>query len=324
MKFRKLGTTGIKVSEIGFGAWAIGGSWAGQQEDDSIAALHKALDLGVNFIDTAFGYGMGKSEQIIGKVLKARKEKVIIASKIPPDKEPWPPSPYCAARERYPESYIRKMTELSLKNLGRDYIDIMQLHTWTRAWNRDPVPLEYLARMKEEGKVRFIGVSTPEHDQNALIDLMRSGIVDSVQVIYNIFEQEPAAEFLPTALKCGTGVIVRMAFDEGVLTGKYKADHVFPKDDFRSRYFAGDRIARAVGRVEKIGKEIEGSGYTVAEAALKFSMMHPAVSTVIAGMRNSSQTDMNIRASGLPDLPAELILKLRDHAWLRAFWYSGK
>ena len=324
MKYRPFGKTGISVSEIGFGGWALGSGWGLQPESDSIDALNTAIDHGVNFIDTAIAYGDGRSEQVIGKVLKERKEEVFVASKIPPKPGPWPPSPYCVAEERYPEKYIRESVEFTLKNLKRDWIDVMQLHTWTRAWNRDPAPLRVLNKLKKEGKLRFTGVSTPEHDQNALIDLMKNQWVDAVQVIYNIFEQEPAAEFLPVALEHKIGVIVRMAFDEGVLTGKYEKGHQFPSNDFRTRYFAGDRLERAIERTEKIRGEISGSGYTLPQAAIKFSLQHPAVSTVITGIRNTDQARKNVSVAGLPDLSPEQLGTLRNHAWLKAFWYSGK
>ncbi len=324
MKYRILGRTGLKISEIGFGAWAIGSNWGFQSNVDSIDALHASLGKGLNFIDTALGYGNGKSEQIISEVLKNRREDVTVATKIPPAAGPWPPSPYCKIEDRFPEDYIRKTVDTCRQNLNTDCIDVLQLHTWTRAWNRDPKPLEILRKLKSEGKIKHIGISTPEHDQNSLIQLMKDGYLDTVQVIYNIFEQEPAAEFLPVAMENNVGVIVRVAFDEGILTGKYKARHLFSKDDFRSRYFQGDRLARAVNRVDAIKNDLQGSGFTIAQAALKFVLAHPAVSTVIAGIRNKNQALMNIEVSDMPDLPETLIEKLRTHAWLRAFWYSGK
>ncbi len=324
MKYRPFGKTGIKVSVIGFGGWALGSSWGMQSKSDSISALNKAIDLGINFIDTAIAYGEGKSERIIGKVLKDRDEEVFVASKIPPKDGPWPPSPYCVAGERYPEKYLRESVDFTLKNLGRDRVDIMQLHTWTRGWNKDPYPLHILREIRKEGKIRFIGVSTPEHDQNALIRLMKDGVVDSVQVIYNIFEQEPAAEFLPVAKENGIGVIARMPFDEGVLTGKYTKNHVFPKDDFRRRYFAGDRLNRAVDRVEKIKEEVKDTLYTMPQVALKFSCSHPAVSTVIAGMRNAEQAEKNAKTHELPDMNDDFLDSLKKHAWRKSFWYAGK
>lgn len=324
MRHRTLGRTGISVSEIGFGGWAIGGGWGEQKESDSIDALHRAIDLGVNLIDTAAGYGEGRSERIIGKVLKERKEEVWVATKTPPAPGPWPPTPYCSDAERYSEDYLRANVEERLRNLGVDCLDLLQLHTWTRAWNGNPRPFEILRRLQEEGKIRKVGLSTPEQDQNSVVGLMRDGWLDTVQVIYNVFEQEPAAELLPAAAECNVGVIVRVVFDEGVLTGKYTKDSTFPPDDFRSAYFAGDRLARAVARTEKIREELEGTEYSLPQAAIKFALAHPAVSTVIPGIRNVGQAEANVSTAALPDLPEELLKRLRGHAWLRGVWYGGK
>lgn len=324
MKYRILGRTGIKVSEIGFGAWAIGSSWGEQKQEDSIEALHTAIDQGLNFIDTALGYGNGKSERIITQVLKERREEVTVATKIPPADGPWPPSPYCKLEDRYSEKYIRKTVDTCRKNLDTDCIDILQLHTWTRAWNRNPKPLDVLQKLKDEGIIRNVGISTPEQDQNSMIHLMKEGYLDTVQVIYNIFEQEPAAELLPVAAETNVGIIVRVAFDEGILTGKYTKDQKFAKDDFRSKYFEGDRLVRAVNRVDKIKEEILETNYTMPQVALKFALDHPAVSTVITGIRNKKQAEMNIEVSDLPDLTGDMLSKLRKHSWMRSFWYNGK
>jgi aryl-alcohol dehydrogenase-like predicted oxidoreductase len=324
MKHRPFGNKGIDVSEIGFGAWAIGGSWGHQKESDSMEALEVAVDQGINFIDTAAGYGDGRSERIIGEFLKGRNERVTISTKTPPVPGKWPPSPYCRIGERYPEKYLRENLEERMRNLQTEQIDILLLHTWTRAWNDSPEALYVLQKMKSEGLVKLVGISTPEHDQNCVIQLMREGLVDAVQVIYNIFEQEPAAQLLPVALETGTGIIVRVAFDEGVLTGKYKATDTFEKDDFRRHYFAGDRLDRSVKRVERIRKAFGDSGYSLPQLALKFALSHPAVSTVIPGIRNREQALQNSEISSLPDPDEEVLMQLREHTWNRAFWYGGK
>jgi len=324
MKFRFLGKTGIKVSEIGFGAWAIGSSWGHQNDLDSKQALHAAIDHGINFIDTALGYGNGKSERIIAEVLKDRREEVTVATKIPPVPGHWPPTPYCKVEDRFPEKYIRETVDLCRKNLDTDCIDILQLHTWTRAWNRNPKPLDILHKLKSQGIIKNIGISSPEQDQNSLVFLVKEGYLDTIQIIYNIFEQEPAAELLPLAAENNVGVIVRVAFDEGILTGKYKSDHVFSNDDFRSRYFQGDRLKRSVERVDRIKAEFSDSNFTMPQLALKFVLVHPAVSTVITGIRNKVQAIQNAQVSDLPDITGNMIMKLRNHAWLRGFWYSGK
>ena len=325
MRYRTLGRTQLEVSEIGFGGWALGGgAWGDQKDRESLQALHRAVELGVNFIDTAAGYGKGRSERVIARALSERQERVYVASKIHPMPGPWPPSPYCKAEERYPEDYLRKMVDERLDNLVTERIDLLQLHTWARTWNKDPKPLEVLKKLQGEGKIRYVGISTPEHDQNCIIDLIRQGYLDTVQLIYNIFEQEPAGELLPTAFEHNVGVIVRVPFDEGSLTGKFTADTTFASNDFRSKYFADDRLARTVARVAEIERDIEGSGLTMAQVALKFSLSHPAVSTVIPGIRNVKQAKANAAVSDLPDPPAALLLKLRRHAWRRSFWYAGK
>ncbi len=324
MHYRKLGKTGLEVSEIGFGAWAIGGSWGPQNEQDSIAALHKALDLGLNFIDTAAGYGNGKSERIIAQVLKTRPEKVTVATKTPPLPGKWPPSPYDDVDERYPEKYLRENVEVRLRNLQTDCLDVLQLHTWTRAWNRNPRPFEILRKLQAEGKIRAIGVSTPEPDQDSVIDLMRGGWIDTVQVIYNIFEQQPAAELLPVAQDMNVGIIVRVVFDEGSLTGKFTPATQFASDDFRRNYFAGDRLERAAGRADAIKADIADTGLTLAQVALKFALMHPAVSAVIPGIRSVAQAEANTGVSNVAPLSDALMLKLREHRWERGSWYTAK
>ncbi len=324
MNYRTLGKTGVKVSEIGFGGWAIGGSWGHQDDKESVDALHTAIDQGLTFIDTAAGYGGGKSERIIAEILKSRKEEITICTKTPPVEGSWPPSPYCNIEERYPESYLRKNVEERLSNLNTDCLDVLLLHTWTRAWNDNPVALEILQELKKEGKIKAIGISTPEQDQNCVIDLMRSGHVDVIQVIYNIFEQEPAAGILPIAKENNVGVMVRVAFDEGVLTGKYKADSKFGEGDFRNSYFEGDRLSRAVARVEKIEDEIKDTDLTMPQLALKFPLAHEAVSAVIPGIRNNYQALANTAVSDLAPLSDDLLKRLHKHSWHRGVWYGGK
>lgn len=329
MQYRPFGRHSLNCSEIGFGAWAIGGSWGAQADADSLAALNRALDLGCNFIDTAAGYGDGRSEKLIAQVLRERaaagkKENIFVATKTPPADGIWPPSPYCKTEERYPEAYLRANLATRVANLGTSKVDLLQLHTWTRAWNRNPTPFKILRQLQKEGLVGLIGVSTPEQDQNSVIDLMRGGWVDSVQVIYNLFEQEPAAELLDVARECGVGVIVRVAFDEGALTGKFTPDTRFAPDDFRAKYFEGDRLGRAIAHADEIKKDLAGSGYTLPQAALKWVLAHPAVSVVIPGIRTVAQAEANCGVSDLPAMPAALVEKLRRHNWRRGVWYGGK
>lgn len=327
MKYRPFGRLGWQVSEIGFGAWALGGgAWSAQDDDESVRTLHQALDLGVNLIDTAAGYGNGRSERVIARALAERggRERVFIVTKTPPVAGNWPPMPHERVEDRYPESHLRANLEERLRELRTDCIDVLLLHVWSRAWNRDPAPLAVLERFKQEGKIRAFGISTPDHDQDQLNTLLAAGRIDVIQLVYNLFEQQPAAEALPLAAESGTAVMGRLAFDEGSLTGKLTLRTVFPADDFRGRYFGGDRLARTVERVERIREDLEGSGYTMPQAALKFALAHPAMSTVIPGMRNVAQAAANAAVSDLPDLPDELLARLRRHIWLRGNWHAGK
>ncbi|MBC7365293.1 MAG: aldo/keto reductase, partial [Undibacterium sp.] len=253
-----------------------------------------------------------------------KSKKIFLANKTPPAAGIWPPSPYCRAEDRYSETYLRENLATRCANLGVEKLDLLQLHTWTRAWNRNPTPFKILRALQREGRIGLIGVSTPEQDQNSVIDLMRGGWIDSVQVIYNLFEQEPAAELLDVAKECGVGVIVRVAFDEGVLTGKFTAGTTFAADDFRAKYFAGDRLARAVAHAEEIRGDLAGTGYTMPQAALKFVLSHAAVSNVIPGIRTVNQADLNCAVSDLPAMPPALLEKLHRHNWRRGVWYGGK
>ncbi|QDV11571.1 General stress protein 69 [Rosistilla oblonga] len=327
MQYRQLGHLGPRVSEIGFGGWALGGQWGAQDDADSIAALNRAIDLGVNFIDTAAGYGDGRSERLIAEVAKQRSEQLFIATKTPPADGPWPPSPYCAWQDRYSANYLRENIEQRLRNLQVERIDLLQLHTWTRAWNDDPQPLLVLRKLREEGKIGMIGISTPEQDQNCVIQLMRDGLVDCVQVIFNLFDQEPAAQLLPVAEETGTGVIVRVALDEGMLAGKFTAEHRFADDDFRQQYFAGDRLPRSVDRVAEIANDMHRFGlqdYSVADLAIKFALSASGVGSVITGIRSAEQAELNAAVSDKLAVPDTLLHLLRRHNWRRGVWYAGK
>ncbi|WP_164100528.1 aldo/keto reductase [Candidatus Laterigemmans baculatus] len=330
MRYRTLGSHGPSVSEIGFGGWALGGEWGAQDDAESIRALRTAVDCGVNFIDTAAGYGDGRSERLIAQLLASLppSERPLVATKTPPSAGPWPPSPHCRWEDRYGAAYLRDNVEQRLRNLGVERLDLLQLHTWTRAWNDDPQPLLVLRRLREEGKLGLIGVSTPEQDQNCVVQLMRDGLVDVVQVIFNLFHQEPLAQLLPVAAETGTGVIIRVPLDEGVLSGKYAADHRFPEDDFRHRYFAGDRLRRAVHRVAAIEEDLQrlglGEPLSLVDLALKFALAPPPVSTVVVGMRTAAQAQQNAAASELPNLTPEMLALLARHNWLRGVWYAGK
>jgi aryl-alcohol dehydrogenase-like predicted oxidoreductase len=324
MHYRSFGHLPWNISEISFGGWALGGgAWGTQNDEDSLAALRRALDLGVNLIDTAAGYGNGRSEKVIAEALKSHSGKVYLVTKTPPVAGNWPPQPRERVGDRYPEAYLRRNLEERLRNLNTDYIDVLLLHVWSRSWNRNPQPLEVLRKFKQEGKIGAFGISTPDHDQDQLNPLMIGRQIDVIQIVYNIFEQQPAAEALPLAQQHGVAVMGRLAFDEGSLTGKLTRETRFGEGDFRNNYFGGDRLARTVDRVEKIRADLAGLGYTLPQTALKFVLAHPAVSTVIPGMRNAQQVEANVAVSGMPDLSPELLEKLYKHIWNRGNWHAG-
>jgi aryl-alcohol dehydrogenase-like predicted oxidoreductase len=330
MKYRTFGRTGWKVSEIGFGAWAIGGKgWGPQKDEESLAALRRALDIGVTFIDTAQGYGDGHSEQLIGSVLAERgvrvgRGPVRVLTKIPPMPGSWPASPYDTGAQRYPESYLRERVERSLRDLKAETLDVVLLHLWSRSWNRDPEPLHTLRALQKEGKLLALGISNSEFDENAVNDPIRAGLLDAVETVYNIFDQNPAGELLPTAQEHNVAVVARSPLDEGALTGKMTADTVFPEGDVRRNYFRGDRMKKTTDRIEAIRRDLEtasgGKEKDLASAALRFVLRSPAVSTTIPGMRSVRQAEQNAAVSDQPPLSDELYEALKKHFWYRVFW----
>lgn len=327
MKYRKFGKLNWQISEIGFGAWAIGGSmWGPQSDDDSIKALHKAIDLGVNFIDTAQGYGAGHSEKLIGKVLKERKEEIFVATKVPPKGyAPWPPPDNYDSRKSFPAEYIIEECEKSLARLQRDHIDIYQFHTWASAFNIQNEWFEAMTKLKEQGKIRAIGVSVHDTAPDSVLASLVNDRVDAVQVIYNIFEQYPQFNLLPIAEKKETGIIVRVPFDEGSLTGKFTEKTTFLGDDVRKNYFRGNNLIAVVKKVNEIKKFKDDKGHvdwTMAEYALRFCLSHLAVRTVIPGIRNVNQAVMNTAVSDGILLTSNEIEELKHFYWRKDFWHE--
>ncbi len=323
MKYRKFGKLDWQVSEIGFGAWAIGGDMWGPQDDrESIKALHRALDLGVNFIDTAQGYGGGHSETLIGKVLKERKEEIFVATKVPPKTMQWPPPDDIDLNEVFPAKYIIEECEKSLKRLRRDYVDIYQFHTWVSAFNIRDEWFDAMSKLKQQGKIRAIGVSVPDTKPDSIIGALAMGRVEAVQVIYNLFEQFPQRNLFPVAEKLGVGIIVRVPFDEGALTGKFTLNTTFAEGDVRRHYFRGKNLPAVIARVKEIEhfKNQRHPQMSMPEYALRFCLSHSAVSTVIPGIRTAAQAESNVRPSDGHGLPADELLDLRRFAWRKDFW----
>jgi aryl-alcohol dehydrogenase-like predicted oxidoreductase len=321
MQYRNFGKTGLIVSDIGYGAWGIGKSmWVGATDDESLRSLHVARDAGINFFDTALVYGDGHSEQLIARAF-GKSPDIIIASKVPPLDYVWDIQPGSPLRRTFPREHVFLSLEKTLRSLGRDQIDIYQFHTWHDDWASEPEWLETVHRLKSSGKVRFVGISIQNHQPANVLKALNSGLIDSVQVIYNIFDQSPEDELFPYCEQNGIGVIVRVPFDEGALTGKLTPDTEFPEGDFRHNYFRGNRKQEIWDAVEAI---VRDTGITLNELpslALRFCLTPAAVSTVIPGMRSSGHVAANAAASAAGPLPPEILAQLRLHRWVRNFWH---
>jgi aryl-alcohol dehydrogenase-like predicted oxidoreductase len=321
MNYRTLGKTGLKVSEVGYGAWGIGKSmWIGATDDESLKALNRSIDLGLNFIDTALGYGDGHSEKLVGKVVRERSETIYVATKIPPKDAVWPAQSGVPAEETFPAEHVVACTEQSLRNLGLETIDVQQFHVWSDEWVNQGDWLQGVQKLKEQGKVKFFGISINDYQPANAIKLIETGVVDAVQVIYNIFEQTPEDELFPACERHQVGVIVRVALDEGGLTGKITPETAFEESDFRSKYFQGDRKQQVYDRVLKIASDLNITLDQMPETALRYVLSHPAVSTVIPGMRSVRNVERNCRVGDGRGLPKEQIVKLKAHRWIRNFY----
>jgi aryl-alcohol dehydrogenase-like predicted oxidoreductase len=321
MNYRNLGKTGLSISEIGYGAWGIGKtSWVGASDDESIKALNRSIDLGLNFIDTALAYGRGHSESLVGRVKKERSETIYVATKIPPKNGQWPAQAGVSVAKTFPASHVIASTEESLKNLGVETIDVQQFHVWSDEWVNQGDWLKAVQKLKEQGKIKHFGVSINDFQPENAIKLIETGVVDTVQVIYNIFEQSPEDQLFPACERHQVGVIVRVALDEGGLTGKITPDTTFEASDFRNRYFRGDRKQQVYERVQKIASDLTITLDQVAETALRYVLSHTTVSTVIPGMRSVRNVERNCQVGDGRGLPKEQLEKLKAHRWVRNFY----
>ncbi len=297
MRYRTLGRTGLEVSELGYGAWGIGKSqWVGADDEESLRALERAIELGVNFVDTALAYGGGHSEELVGRVVRESAETVYVATKVPPKNGRWPAPAGVPAQDAFPGDYVVECTERSLANLGLDAIDVQQFHVWSDEWVGQGDWLEAIERLKRDGKIRFFGVSINDHQPANALRLIETGVVDTVQVIYNVFDQSPEDELFPAVQEANVGVIARVPFDEGSLTGKVRPDTTFPEGDFRDHYFGGERRQELWDRVQAIAADARVPVDDLAGPALRFCISHPATSTVIAGMRSVRNVEANVAA----------------------------
>jgi aryl-alcohol dehydrogenase-like predicted oxidoreductase len=320
VQYRKLGRTGLEVSDIGYGAWGIGGKqWLGGHDDESVAALRRAIDLGVNLIDTALAYGDGHSEQLVGQVVRDSGRKIYVATKVPPKDRVWPASAATPIEQVFPYDYVIACAEESLRNLKLETIDLLQLHVWTDEFTAADSWKRAFEDLKRSGKIRFTGVSLTEHDPDSGLGAIRTGLIDAVQVIYNIFDQLPEKNLFPLCQEHNIGVLARVPLDEGGLTGNLSEDTKFPEGDFREWYFRGDRKQQVVAHVDPLKKDL-GAEVNLAEIALRFCLSHPAVTSVIPGMRTLRHAESNAALSDLGALPGATLEMLKRHAWDRTFY----
>ncbi len=321
MNYRTLGRTGLRVSEIGFGAWGIGGrQWMGGNDDESLAALRRAIELGVNFIDTALAYNEGHSERLIGGILKETGAAVYVATKVPPMNRVWPASPGVSIEDVFPYEYVIRSTETSLQNLGVECLDLQQLHVWNPNWLSSDTWRRAFEELKKQGKARSVGVSINDHQPDSAVDLIRTGLIDTVQVIYNIFDQTPETKLFPLCLERNIGVLARVPLDEGALTGAITENTEFEDSEFRAMYFRGDRKKQVVERVAALERDLAGVPGTLADKALRFCLSHPAVSSVIPGMRKVRNVERNARVPDAGGLAVETLGVMRKHAWDKNFY----
>ncbi|MGH9581419.1 MAG: aldo/keto reductase, partial [Bryobacteraceae bacterium] len=286
MHYRKLGTAEAEIGEIGFGAWGIGGNqWQGANDDESVRALKRGFELGINFVDSALAYGDGHSERLVGKIVHDVFHRIYLATKIPPKNGIWPATPSMSIEEVFPYGHIVESTERSLKNLGVEQIYLQQFHVWTDAWTHREEWRRAIEDLVASGKVRYFGISITEHEPDSALGAIKTGAISAVQVIYNVFDQTAERNLFPLCKKMRVGVIARVPLDEGGLTGSITEDTRFQPGEFRESYFRGDRKQQVVEHVRAIERDLEGLPGTLPEIALRFCLSQHAVTTVIPGMR---------------------------------------
>ncbi len=316
MRYREFGRTGWNVSEIGYGMWGMGG-WTGSDDEESLKSLRAAIARGCNFFDTAWAYGAGKSEQLLGRVRQTSPPApMYIATKIPPKNLRWPARATDSLADVYPPDHIRAYTEKSLANLGVDTIDLQQFHVWNDGWADDETWQRAVSDLKESGLIRAFGISVNRWEPSNVLRALRTGLVDSVQVVYNIFDQSAEDELFPFCLEHGIAVIARVPLDEGGLTGTLTPDSRWPEGDWRNLYFTKARLEDTLARVERLTPLLP-DGMNLVELALRFILEHPAVSTTIPGMRRLANVERNLAVCDGEKLPPRLTDALRTHRWDR-------
>ena len=316
MKYRKFGRTGWQVSEIGYGMWGLAG-WTGSDDSQTFEALGKAVELGCNFFDTAWAYGNGKSEKMLGELVRSFPDKrIYTATKIPPRNFKWPARAEYSLDDCFPPDHIEEYVKKSLENTGLGSLDLVQLHTWQDKWLSDERGLAKLVQLKNSGLFHAIGISLNRWEPWNGIEAVKSGLVDSVQVIYNIFDQNPKDELFPACMEMDVAVIARVPFDEGTLTGTLTRDSKWPEGDWRNTYFVKANLDASVDRAEAL-KQILPCGMSLPEMALRFILDEKTVSTVIPGMRSIKHVTANLKASDYVRLSSALMKDLEKHRWDR-------
>ena len=316
MKTRKFGKTNWLISELGYGMWGLAG-WTGSDQNEVEKSLELSVELGCNFFDTAWGYAEGKSEEILGKLLRRHSnKKLYAATKIPPKNFIWPSKAGFQLKDCFPASHIIEYTEKSLKNLNVDQIDLQQFHVWEDAWSDQDEWKMAIEKLTKEGKVAHWGVSVNRWEPNNCLKTIETGLISSVQVIYNIFDQNPEDELFPLCKKMDVGIIARVPFDEGSLTGLLTYDTIFPADDWRSTYFVPENLTSSVDHANAL-KPIIPEGMDMPEMALRFILSNPDVGTIIPGMRKIKHVQSNISCSDGQGLPKAKMDELRNHRWER-------
>lgn len=316
MNYRRFGRTGWNVSEIGYGMWGLA-EWSESDDAESLGSLQRSIELGVNFFDTAWAYGEGRSEQILAKVLRANTgKKLYVATKIPPKNREWPSQRGFSLDVSYPPEYIEEYIEKSMKNLGVEQIDLMQLHTWEDRWLTDERLPRAIENMRKSGKVAFVGISVNRWEPHNGIRAVLEGAVDAVQVIYNIFDQNPEDALLPICRMKDVAVIARVPFDEGTLTGTLTADTTWPEGDWRNTYFVPENLKSSVAHADAL-KPLVPEGNSMAQMALRFILNNPDIATIIPGMRKRRNVEANTAASQMGPLSSDLHKKLQAHRWDR-------
>ncbi len=316
MKYRKLGRTNWNISEIGYGMWGMAG-WSGSDDEESAKSLQLSVDMGCNFFDTAWGYGAGKSEELLGNLVRANKgKKLYTATKIPPKNFKWPSKREYSLDDCFPPDHIEEYVTKSLKNAGLDSFDLMQFHTWEDSWLKDERGIRKMLDLKEQGLFHAIGISMNRWEPWNGIKAVESGFIDTVQVIYNIFDQNPKDGLFPACREMNIGVIARVPFDEGSLTGTLTKESKWPAGDWRNTYFVPENLIPSVEHADAL-KPLLPEGMTMSEMALRFILEEPTVSTIIPGMRKTDHAKMNIKTSDAGPLDAKLMKQLEKHRWDR-------